>query len=72
MKRVTIEQAAAHLGTTNYTIRRGIRLGRWPAITLGGKYLLDLEELEKCLRNEAEQNRQKAREQWQSYKNNWM
>lgn len=68
MRRLTIPEAAKHAGTTAYTIRRGIKTGRWPAIELGGRYLIDDEMLEACLREEAEENQRKARERCKTYK----
>jgi excisionase family DNA binding protein len=62
MRRLTISEAAERVETSAYTIRKGIRTGRFPAIMLGGRYLIDDETLDACLRVEAEENQRKARE----------
>ena len=58
-KRVKLCEAAELTGLTEYSLRLGIRQGRYPHIRTGGnsgKILIDIELLERYLEQEATQN----------------
>ncbi len=58
-QRLGIKAAAAATGLTEYTLRNGIRQGRFPYIRTGlgnGRILIDVDLLEKYLKQEAEDN----------------
>lgn len=59
--RVTVSAAAKHIGCSEYAVKTGIKQGRFPYVLLGGRYLLEVEQIEAVLRQEAEENRRKAR-----------
>lgn len=63
MKWATITEAAQYTRWSEYSIRQAIKTGRFPHIMMAGRYLIDLETIDECLRDEATANAQKAREQ---------
>lgn len=66
--RLTVQEAARHVGCSVGEIRRGYKTGRFPYIKLCGRYLFSPEALDECLREEAVVNQRKAREACKSYK----
>lgn len=55
----TIQEAVKYFGISEYSIRMGIRQGRYPAIRVGGKrskYLINAEQFKKVLEQEAMSN----------------
>lgn len=71
MKPVGIKEAAKALGFSEYSMRQAARNGRFPFVYAGGRYLFCLEELETCLRREAQENQQKARATQREAGNAW-
>jgi hypothetical protein len=48
-KKLLIKEAAKYVGLSEWELRQGIKMGRYPAIKVGqgrGKYIVDLELLE--------------------------
>lgn len=55
----TIQEAVKYFGISEYSIRMGIRQGRYPAIRVGGKrskYLINAEQFKNVLEQEAMSN----------------
>ena len=61
--RETVPEIARRYKCSEYAVKTGIKQGRFPYIVLGGRYLLEVEEIDAILRAEAEENRQRARAQ---------
>lgn len=69
-KRITLKQAAQLTGISEWSLRAGIKQGRYPYIKVGigrGRIFVDIELLEQALAAEAQANQQRQAELFEEY-----
>lgn len=62
MRRITLKECSAATGYSAYALRQGIMRGRFPAVVVGGRYLLDVAEIERILDDEARDAQESRRQ----------
>ncbi len=60
-KKMTIKEAAEHLGLAQHFIRQSIHKGEIPFIMAGVRYVLDIEEVEEILKKSSFENMHQKR-----------